>query len=137
MAEYIKNREPEELHSEAAQAERFAAYHVPKAMEEYLKTGNLRLEFSEENHLSWIKLYSYMDVVEMTYKNKKVLSLVEDSDDGDIILVWEPKSQKICFVDTEEDTMRRVGTWEEFISAPEERLDHVIVWAAPYYTDGR
>ncbi|MDE7224346.1 MAG: hypothetical protein K2O34_11295 [Acetatifactor sp.] len=57
--------------------------------------------------------------------------MVEDSDDGDIVLVWEPKSRKICFVDTEGDAMRKVGTWEEFISAPEERLDRVIVWAKP------
>lgn len=129
IEEYIKSREPEELHSEEAQARRFAAYQVPKAMEDYLKSGNLRLEFPEDHNLSWIKLYSYMDVPEMIYKNKKVLSLVEDSDDGDITLVWEPKSQKIYFMDTEEDALCKVGTWEEFIAAPGELLDRAIVWA--------
>lgn len=131
MVDYIRKREPEELHSEAAQADKFAAYHVPKAMEDYLKTGNLRLVFPEESHLSWIQLYSYMDVVEMTYGDKKVLSLVEDSDDGDIVLVWDPGSQKVCYVDTERETLRRAGTWEEFISAPDQRLEDVIEWANP------
>lgn len=131
MAEYIKSREPEELHSEEAQARRFARCQVPKVMEEYFKNGNLRLEFPQEHNLSWIKLYSYMDVPEMVCAGKKVLSLVEDGDDGDITLVWEPKSRKVCFWDTEEDTLRKMGTWEEFISGPGELLDRVILWAQP------
>lgn len=130
MTAYIKDREPEELHSEAAQAARFAACHVPKEMEEYLKTGNLLLSLSEDSGIKWLKLNAYLDVPEITYKNKKLLSLVEDSDDGDIVLGWEPKSQSIWFVDSEEDALRKVGTWEEFIHNPEGCLDRVIVWAS-------
>lgn len=131
MAEYIRSMEPEELHSQEAQARRFEQYQVPKAMEEYLRSGNLRLELSGNPALSWIKLYSYMDVPEMVCAGKKVLSLVEDSDDGDITLVWEPKSRKVCFWDAEEDTLRKMGAWEEFIARPGILLDRVIVWAQP------
>ena len=56
---------------------------------------------------------------------------MEDSDDGDITLVWEPKSRKVCFWDAEEDTLRKMGAWEEFIVRPGILLDRVIVWAQP------
>lgn len=82
--------------------------------------------------MEWIKLNTYLDVPEITYKNKKLLSLVDDSDDGNIMLVWEPKSQRIWFIDSEEDTLPKVGTWEEFIHDPTRCLERVIIWTAPY-----
>ena len=56
---------------------------------------------------------------------------VEASDHGDITLVWGPKFPKVCFWDTEEDTLRKMGTWEEFSAEPGKMLDRVIVWAQP------
>lgn len=129
MAEYIKSLEPEELHSESAHTERLSVYNMPIDMIEYLKNGNLYLEFPDDRHIEWIKLNEYTDVCEMTFKNKKVLSIVENSSDGDIILVWEPKSQSIYFVDLEENRMRKVGSWETFIKNPMKCLNKVIVWA--------
>ena len=94
MAAYIKAHEPAELHNEEAQDKLFEDYHVPKAMAAYFKNGNLKLEFPKEKRLHWIKLYSYMDVPEITYQGKKLLSLVEDSEDYGVLLVWEPQSEK-------------------------------------------
>lgn len=131
MAEYIKSLEPEELHSEAAHAKLLSSYNMPLEMEEYLKNGNLYLEFPDDSHIEWIKLNEYTDVCEMTFKKKKVLSIVENSSDGDIILVWEPKNQSIYFVDLETNSMRKVGSWETFIKNPIKCLNRVIVWAKP------
>lgn len=131
MAEFIKSLEPEELHSEAAHAKLLSSYNMPLEMEEYLKNGNLYLEFPDDSHIEWIKLNEYTDVCEMTFKKKKVLSIVENSSDGDIILVWEPKTQSIYFVDFESNSMRKVGLWETFIKNPIKCLNRVIVWAKP------
>lgn len=85
------------------------------AMAAYLKNGNLKLEFPEEERLHWIKLYSNMDVPEITYQGKKLLSLVEDSEDYGVLLVWEPQSKKIWFIDPEHEIFHVVSTWTKFI----------------------
>ena len=115
MAAYIKAHEPAELCNEDVQDKIFEDYHVPKAMAAYFKNGNLKLEFPKEERLHWIKLYSYMDVPEITYQGKKLLSLVEDSEDYGGLLVWEPQSKKIWFIDPEHEVFHAVSTWTKFI----------------------
>ena len=115
MAAYIKAHESAELCNEDAQDKIFEDYHVPKNMAEYLKNGNLKLEFPEEERLHWIQLYSYMDVPEISYQGKKLLSLVEDSEDYDVLLVWEPQSKKIWYIDVEHEVFHAVSTWTKFI----------------------
>lgn len=128
LAAYIKAHEPAELHSETKRDSLFAAYHVPKALCEYLKNGNLRLEFPEEEALHWIKLYSYMDVPEMTYRGKKLLSLVEDSEDYDVMLLWEPRSRKIWYLDMEHDVFHAVSTWSKFIKNAGRYTNKAVMW---------
>ena len=70
VAAYIKAHEPAEFYNEEVQDKIFKDYHVPKDMAAYLKNGNLKLEFPKEERLHWIKLYSYMDVPEITYQGK-------------------------------------------------------------------
>ena len=118
MAAYIKAHEPAELCNEEAQNKIFEDYHVPKAMAAYLKNGNLKLEFPKEKRLHWIKLYSYMDVPEISYQGKKLLSLMEDSEDYGGLLVWEPQSKKIWFIDMEHEVFHAVSTWTEFMKDP-------------------
>ena len=115
MAAYIKAHEPAEFCNEEVQDRIFEDYHVPKDMAAYLKNGNLKLEFPKEERLHWIKLYSYMDVPEITYQGKKLLSLVEDSEDYGVLLAWEPQSRKIWFIDPEHEVFHAVSTWMEFI----------------------
>ena len=56
-----------------------------------------------------------MDVPEITYQGKKLLSLVEDSEDYGVLLVWEPQSKKIWFIDPEHEVFQAVSTWTKFI----------------------
>ena len=127
MAAYLKAHEPAELSSEERQDNIFEYYHIPKAMAEYLKGGQLKLEFPEEKRLHWIKLYSYIDVPEMSFQGKRLLSLIEESEDYDPILVWEPQSQKIWYIDMEHEVFHAVSTWQEFIERPGYYVNRAIV----------
>lgn len=128
MAEYIRSHEPEELHSEKVRKQLFEAYHVPGEMQEYLKSENLKLEFPEEESLHWIRFFSYMDVPEISYQGKKGLSLVQDSEDFDFMLLWEPDSEKIWFLDMEHDVFHAVSTWPEFIQNAGRYVNRAVYW---------
>lgn len=69
-------------------------YKLPAKMVEYLKTGPLRLEFPEQKWVKWAELYSFPDVQEMTWKRKKLLSLMVQMDNySDYLLLWSPRDK--------------------------------------------
>lgn len=131
IAEYIKGLEPEELHSEQAQSRLFDDYNVPKEMTEYLKNGQLYLEFPDDEHIAWIRLCPYMEVWEMDWNNKRVLCFLQECAEPGLYLAWEKKTQKVYLIDEESPRMRRLGTWEEFIQDPVKNMNRVIEWAHP------
>ena len=91
MADYLKALEPEDWHNEQEKIRQLMPYKLPAKMAEYLKTGPLRLEFPEQEWVKWAELYSYMDVQEMTWKQKKLLSLMVQMDNySDYLLLWIP-----------------------------------------------
>ena len=45
--------------------------------------------------MKWAELYSFMDVQEMTWKRKKLLSLMVQMDNySDYLLLWSPRDKK-------------------------------------------
>lgn len=127
-AAVIKSLEPAEAFTEEAQDELFERYKVPAAMRDYFKNGPLLLEFIEDDCPGWVRLFAYADVAEITYDGHKVLSLVEDSWDYGVMLVWEPKSKKIWFVDMEHDIFHPVATWTKFIRRAGWYINRAVVW---------
>lgn len=128
MANYIKEREPAEWHSMEAQDKVFESFRAPKAMMEYLKQGSLKLEFPEGARAKWIKFYPYTDVPQIFYHGKKVLSLAEEIDGYQVMLVWEPGSKKIWFIDTEHDIFHAVSTWTKFIKDAGTYVNRALMW---------
>ncbi len=127
MIEFLKELEPADLHSELEKEKKLKSYKLPQGLCDYLKTGPLLLEFPNGRCLKWAKLYSYTDTVEMKWGRKKVLSIMEELDQyGDVLLVWSPKEQKVCFIDIEHEQFQPVCTWEEFIAKPEEYLHDMV-----------
>ena len=80
MAAYLKALEPEDWHNEQEKVRQLKPYKLPSNLVEYLKTGPLRLEFPERELVKWAELYSFMDVQEMTWKRKKLLSIMVKMD---------------------------------------------------------
>lgn len=127
-AELIKSLEPAGAFTEEGQDQVFERYHVPVAMRDYFKKGPLLLEFPKEEYLHWIRLFAYTDVAEITYDGHNVLSLVEDSEDYGVMLVWEPGSRKIWFVDMEHDVFHVVASWTKFIKNPGYYINRAVMW---------
>jgi len=127
-AEFIKSLEPDGTFSEEAQDELFEQYQVPAAMRNYFKNGPLLLEFPEEKRLGWVRLFAYTDVAEITYDGHKLLSLVEDSEDYNVMLVWEPRSKKIWFIDMEHDIFHPVAAWTKFIRQAGRYINRAVMW---------
>ena len=128
MAAYLRNLEPEDWHNEENRAQQLAAYKMPTEMVEYLKTGPLRLEFPEQDEVQWAELYSYMDVLEVTWKREKLLSVMAQMDNYlDCLLLWNPKDKKLWYLDVEHEEFHVLATWEDFIADPGKYLNGMII----------
>lgn len=128
MADYLKNLEPEDWHNEENRAQQLAAYKMPTEMVEYLKTGPLRLEFPEQDEVQWAELYSYMDVLEVTWKREKLLSVMAQMDNyPDYLLLWNPKDKRLWYLDVEHEEFHALATWEDFIADPGKYLNGMII----------
>lgn len=128
MAAYLRNLEPEDWHNEENRAQQLAAYKMPTEMVEYLKTGPLRLEFPEQDEVQWAELYSYMDVLEVTWKREKLLSVMAQMDNyPDYLLLWNPKDKKLWYLDVEHEGFHVLATWEDFIADPGRYLNGMII----------
>ena len=127
MAAYLKALEPEEWHNEQEKARQLMPYKLPAKLVEYLKTGPLRLEFPERELVKWAELYPYMDVQEMTWKRKKLLSLMAKMDNySDYLLLWSPRDKKLWYLDIEHKEFHPLAKWEEFIADPGKYLNGMI-----------
>lgn len=127
MADYLKALEPEDWHNEQEKSRQLMPYKLPAQLVEYLKTGPLRLEFPDRELVKWAELYSYMDVQEMTWKRKKLLSLMVSMDNySDYLLLWNPKDKKLWYLDIEHEEFHPLAKWEEFIADPGRYLNGMI-----------
>ena len=96
LADYLKALEPEDWHNEQEKIRQLMPYKLPAKLVEYLKTGPLRLEFPEQEWVKWAELYAYMDVQEMTWKRKRLLSLMAAMDNySDYLLLWSPGTKAV------------------------------------------
>ena len=102
-------------------------YKLPAKLVEYLKTGPLRLEFPEQEWVKWAELYSFMDVQEMTWKRKKLLSLMVQMDNySDYLLLWSPRDKKLWYLDIEHEEFHPLAKWDDFIADPGRYLNGMI-----------
>ena len=127
MAAYLKALEPEEWHNEQEKVRQLMPYKLPAKLVEYLKTGPLRLEFPERELVKWAELYPYMDVQEMTWKRKKLLSLMVQMDNySDYLLLWSPRDKKLWYLDIEHEEFHPLAKWDDFIADPGRYLNGMI-----------
>ena len=119
--------EPEDWHNEQEKVRQLMPYKLPAKLVEYLKTGPLRLEFPEQEWVKWAELYSYMDVQEMTWKRKKLLSLMVQMDNySDYLLLWSPRDKKLWYLDIEHEEFHPLAKWDDFIADPGRYLNGMI-----------
>ena len=92
-----------------------------------MKTGPLRLEFPDQEWVKWAELYSFMDVQEMTWKRKKLLSLMGQMDNySDYLLLWSPRDKKLWYLDIEHEEFHPLAKWDDFIADPGRYLNGMI-----------
>ena len=127
MADYLKALEPEDWHNEQEKVRQLMPYKLPAKLVEYLKTGPLRLEFPEQEWVKWAELYAYMDVQEMTWKRKRLLSLMAAMDNySDYLLLWSPRDKKLWYLDIEHEEFHPLAKWDDFIADPGRYLNGMI-----------
>ena len=127
LADYLKALEPEEWHNEQEKIRQLMPYKLPAKLVEYLKTGPLRLEFPDQKWVKWAELYSFMDVQEMTWKRKKLLSLMVQMDNySDYLLLWSPRDKKLWYLDIEHEEFHPLAKWDDFIADPGRYLNGMI-----------
>lgn len=119
MAAFLKSLEPEDWHNEQQKLLSLRPFKLPVKMLNYLKNGPHRLEFPEGQYVRWVQLYTLMDVQVITYKRKKLLSLLQSMDNySDCLLLWSAKDKKLWYLDYEHDEFHPLCKWDEFIADP-------------------
>ena len=127
LADYLKALEPEEWHNEQEKIRQLLPYKLPAKLVEYLKTGPLRLEFPMQKWVKWAELYPFMDVQEITWKRKKLLSLMVQMDNySDYLLLWNPRDKKLWYLDIEHEEFNPLAKWNDFIADPGRYLNGMI-----------
>ena len=127
LADYLKALEPEEWHNEQEKIRQLMPYKLPSKLVEYLKTGPLRLEFPEQKWVKWAELYSFMDVQEMTWKRKKLLSLMAQMDNySEYLLLWNSRDKKLWYLDIEHEEFHPLAEWDDFILDPGRYLNGAV-----------
>lgn len=127
MADYLRTLEPEDLYSKQEKARQLAPYKLPVKLVNYLKTSPLRLEFPEQKWVKWVELCPYMDLKEMKWKRRKLLSLMARMDNySDYLLLWSPRDRKLWYLDTEHEEFHPLAKWDEFIANPGRYLNGMI-----------
>lgn len=77
--------------------------------------------------VKWAELYSFMDVQEMTWKRKKLLSLMVQMDNySDYLLLWSPRDKKLWYLDIEHEEFHPLAKWDDFIADPGRYLNGMI-----------
>lgn len=114
MIEFLTRHEPSEFHILENKNIALKSYKLPKKMIDFLQGDNLVINMPHSEYSKFIRFYSYGDTVEMTWKNKKVLSLAAKIDNYDLLLVWYPAKKMIYIIDYEHETFTPLATWEEF-----------------------
>ena len=128
MAKLLKELEPEDWHNEQEQLSLFKRYKAPQKLIDYLKTGPLRIEFPNEEHITYVELYSFMDVQEFTYKRKRFLSIMSDLDNySDYLLLFYPKDKLLWYFDIEHEELAPLVKWDEFIHNPGPILNDMLL----------
>lgn len=127
LANNLKALEPEDWHNEQEKIRKLMPYKLPAKLVKYLKTGPLRLDFPDQQWVKWAELYAFMDVQEMTWKRKKLLSLMAAMDNySDYLLLWSPRDKKLWYLDIEHEEFHPLAKWDDFISDPGRYLNGMI-----------
>ena len=62
----------------------------------------------------------YMDVQEMTWKRKRLLSLMAAMDNySDYLLLWSPRDKKLWYLDIEHEEFHPLAKWRNLSLIPE------------------
>ena len=76
--------------------------------------------------------YTHLDVYkrqvqEMTWKRKKLLSLMVQMDNySDYLLLWSPRDKKLWYLDIEHEEFHPLAKWDDFIADPGRYLNGTI-----------
>lgn len=129
IAEYLKVHEPVEWHTEEGKEIALKPYRLAKEMVEYLKTQPLRLEFPQYTDVQWVELYSYMELKEMKWKRKKLLSIVRSMHNygSNCKVLWNPKDCRLYGFDIEHEEMYPMCGWQDFIADPGKWLNPMVL----------
>ena len=87
----------------------------------------MRLESPQWELVKWAERSPYMDVQEMTWKRKKLLSLMVRMDNySSYLLLWSPRDNKLRYLGIEHEEFHPLAKWEEFIADPGKDLNRMI-----------
>jgi hypothetical protein len=116
MAAYFKALEPPEFHSLQNKLLELKDYKLPKPLLDFLQGGNLRLDLGDVD-IAFIEFFSLMDTVPVKIGRKKALRLSKETDNySHIELMWNPKTRRIAYWDTEHEEFADIAPFEDFIA---------------------
>jgi hypothetical protein len=134
IVHYLKCLEPKEFHDMDVKLAKLQNYNISRDLIAFFFFFILRIDLSCSNsYSSEVEFMPFTDTVETKFKGKKLLLLTSDIDGASCELVWDPKAERIGYVDIEHDYYYSVCSFAEFMEDPSGIVDKIV--DGEYITD--
>jgi len=126
MAEYFKSLEPEKFHSLEYRLGELEPYKLSKDLIDFLNGDNLHIALPESD-FAYFNFFSLVDIVPLKHGRKKLLRISRSSGEYEhIILVWNPKTQKIACFDLEHEELNDLCSFKDFMKDPSMHIEKIF-----------
>lgn len=126
MAEYFKSLEPEEYHRVQNKLDELKPFKLPKTMLDFLQGDKLHFEL-EKCDFGYIDFFALTETVPMKVGRQKLLRISKITGDYEhIVIVWNPKTKKVAFYDTEHKNFEDICSFDDFINSPAKCMQKII-----------
>lgn len=126
MAAYFKALEPPEYHELQNRMDDIRKFKMPKSLVQFLQNGDLHVELPG-CMFQYVEFFSLADTVPVKIGRKKFLRISKTTGDcGQFWILWNPRSKKIAYYDSEHEELADVCSVTEFMAAMPERMQGII-----------
>lgn len=126
MAEYFKSIEPTYFHDIQNKLLELKPYNLPQTLIDFLQSDDLYVDLSDSD-FKFIEFFSLIDTVPFKVEEQLLLRISKKTGDYEhITIVWNPKTEKIAYYDTEHEELADMCSFEEFIKTPSSYLEELF-----------
>jgi len=126
LAAYLRSLEPPELHSLANKLNELKPYKLPLELLDFLQGEQRHIELPDCD-FGFMEFFALTDTIPMKAGRRRVLRVSRVSGDySEILLVWNPKTQRLGYWDIEHEEYGDIAPFRDFMDDPAMYLSSIL-----------